>query len=106
MNNPSVDLLCLDIFHQPYLKLGVRVEDHLGQVSDGASIHHSLSKFRRVFADVAEGRGSNSFQRQLRLLDAQYKQGYCSRIHHCLGQFCAKIHNTDLEYFVVVVVVV
>ena len=41
-----------------HLEFRVRIEDHLGQVSDG--INNGLSHFWGVFTDVTEGGGSDS----------------------------------------------
>lgn len=68
------------------LEFGVRVQNHLGKVSNGPRVHHSLSELRGVLGNVTEGRGRDALQSDLWFLDAEDQQRHGPSIHHCLGQ--------------------
>lgn len=80
---------CFWCWSQPHLEFGILADNHLCQVWDGAGVHHQLGKLRCVFADVAERRGGNAFEGQLRLRETHHQQGDSSCIHDRLRQSCA-----------------
>ena len=59
-------------------------------MGNGTSIDNGLGELRRVFAYVAEGRGSDTLQGELGLLDAENEEGHSSSIHYSLGQLYGK----------------
>ena len=52
-----------------------------------SSVDDVLSEFTRVFADLSECLGRNSFQGCFGFLDAQDEEGNCSDIDNGLSQF-------------------
>lgn len=74
-----------------YLEFGVFAEDHLGQVSDGPVIHHSLGQLWCVFADLAQRGSRDAFEGHLGLLETQQQQRDGACVCHRLSQRCAEM---------------